>query len=470
LNYRWSSKFNEIKNKAGLLNAGANLTVLFNHIRNAYEAELKDKGLVGLYKFRKLVLAQINDLNISKLYKREGQFDEAEVQASLKNLYIFKDILSNLRCSVETFMVIKTILSFICNASFIPLFVVSFLFLVRKLVYGFSILFSLLFTGTYAGKVIIYKYNDKVNTIMETMRDYSLKFHNWFFSDHLVSQRDCVATHEGFSLPYILIPNVDPVKHSYWSYLSDWIDWNLVGYTAGALVIVGTSWAIYSGAVDPIPLAKRAWAFAIAYFSSSSGDDADGRGGDSGDSEAVRDIGVEDRRTERPVFTYPTMAQRHRGSLPEGIRLREEVNQSMGSPSPSYTGDDESSGSLTPRAPSPALVPSSHRASQGEGSSSNLPLLAAQDRGVGVQIPPLTELQVNIKQVVRNWGRMDSKSQRDFATQFPDKYLVIENYIKDHPSLNTGIDRYNILDRIDAQTGIGDRTFIDNLRRKSKKR
>lgn len=96
------------------------------------------------------------------------------------------------------------------------------------------------------------------------------------------------------------------------------------------------------------------------------------------------------------------MAQRHRGSLPEGIRLREEVNQSMGSPSPSYTGDDESSGSLTPRAPSPALVPSSHRASQGEGSSSNLPLLAAQDRGVGVQIPPLTELQVNIKQVVRN--------------------------------------------------------------------
>lgn len=65
---------------------------------------------------------------------------------------------------------------------------------------------------------------------------------------------------------------------------------------------------------------------------------------------------------------------------------------------------------------------------------------------------------------------MDSKSQRDFATQFPDKYLVIENYIKDHPSLNTGIDRYNILDRIDAQTGIGDRTFIDNLRRKSKKR
>ena len=65
---------------------------------------------------------------------------------------------------------------------------------------------------------------------------------------------------------------------------------------------------------------------------------------------------------------------------------------------------------------------------------------------------------------------MDSENQRKFSIDFPEKYQVIANYIKDHPSLDTGIDRYNILDRIDAQTGIGDRTFIDNLRKKSRKR
>lgn len=172
LNYRWNSRFQEIKTKTGILNtqgAGASLTVLFNHIRNAYQVELDRKGLVGLLKLRKSVSSQINDLNISNIWHKDKSYNEAELQNSLKHLYMFKDILSNIKYNVEMLMGIKTILSFISNAAFIPLFVVSFLFLVRKVFIGFSVLFSLLFTGTYASVYVKQKYEEEVHTYMENI-------------------------------------------------------------------------------------------------------------------------------------------------------------------------------------------------------------------------------------------------------------------------------------------------------------
>ena len=60
------SKFNDIQNKTTLLTTGTSLIGLLKHILNVYQTELDSKGLVGLYKLRRIILSQIDELNISK--------------------------------------------------------------------------------------------------------------------------------------------------------------------------------------------------------------------------------------------------------------------------------------------------------------------------------------------------------------------------------------------------------------------
>lgn len=125
LDFMLGAKFNAIKTKSTLLSSGVTLSSLYNHIVNIYHVEYKEKGLVGVYKLRQSVLAQINDLNISKFYKKEGKFDDAELQTSMKQLYIFKDILSNIKYTIELLTLVRTIVSVISNMAFIPFIVLA---------------------------------------------------------------------------------------------------------------------------------------------------------------------------------------------------------------------------------------------------------------------------------------------------------------------------------------------------------
>jgi hypothetical protein len=213
LNYRFSSKFNEIKNKINLVDDGVNLTVLFNHIFKLYQSELQNKGVLGAYRLRKYVLSQINDLNINMFYKKDEVISDDKLKDSLKHLYIFKDILRNIKYSIEALATIKTIISFMINVASIPLIAVSFYLLLRKLFIAASVIIA----GFFSTGVITEKYKDKVDTIMETLREYSIRFHNWLFSDHLISAPNCglpsgARSEGGFRLPIFTDPQ--PVEPS----------------------------------------------------------------------------------------------------------------------------------------------------------------------------------------------------------------------------------------------------------------
>lgn len=213
LNYRFSSKFNEIKNRINLVDEGVNLTVLFNHIFKLYQSELQNKGVLGAYRLRKYILSQINDLNINMFYKKDETISDDKLKDSLKHLYIFKDILRNIKYSIEALATIKTIISFMINVASIPLIAVSFYLLVRRIFIASSVIIA----GFFSTGVITEKYKDKVDTIMETLREYSIRFHNWLFSDHLISAPDygspsASAGSGGFRLPIFTEPQ--PVKPS----------------------------------------------------------------------------------------------------------------------------------------------------------------------------------------------------------------------------------------------------------------
>ena len=74
--------------------------------------------------------------------------------------------------------------------------------------------------------------------------------------------------------------------------------------------------------------------------------------------------------------------------------------------------------------------------------------------------------------------KMPAERQRAFSIQVPDKSNRILEYIKSNPMLQQeyedsqrprGVNRYNILDTLDSQSGIGDELFKGNLKGKFKK-
>lgn len=259
LDYRFGAKFNSIKSKTSLLSTSANLSDLFNHVVNLYSVEYKEKGLTGIYKLRQSVLAQINGLTISKFWHKDRKLEDAELQSSLKSLYIFKDVLSNIKYTIELLTLFKTIVSVISNAAFIPFFVLALLR--RALIRGALRWTSYLFTG-FMTKNYLSSHPDfgtKFSAITDWLRIASMNIHNWLFGDNLIPAHQTIERgHIPVSANYNIFPK--PVKHSYWDCLPaspDWIDWTIVGYTTGAFIIAATTYGIYTGAIDPISLSKR---------------------------------------------------------------------------------------------------------------------------------------------------------------------------------------------------------------------
>ena len=443
LNYRWTSKFNDIKNKTTLLTTGTSLVGLLNHILNVYQTELNDKGLVGLFKLRRIILSQIDGLNMSKFWHRDRKLDELELQASLKHLYIFKDILSNMRYSIEMFMLIKSIIYFISSAAIIPFIVTTVYSLTKRVLMLFSIAFSVIFTGHYTIWWIRHTYRTEISADIEVLREYSIRFHNWLFNDHL-NTAPCEPKPDFYSLIYAEKP---PVKHRIWEYLPsapEWIDWSLVGYTTGAIIIIGTSWAIYTGAVEPLPLVKRVWALTSAYFlgATDDGDDSfikDGGGNTTNPNQLSQGRGTSDILTE----DARTGTHQDEGRGPLRDRRRQSVPFVLRTPTVARgdESDDESSNSasssstVTPRVSPRVLVPDSDS------------LIRAQ-------------LDTNLTLVAEEWNRMPKDQQVIFAQRYPDKVSQLQSFLREfpsatqssaYPSFSRGereeINRFNVLDR-----------------------
>lgn len=285
LDYRFGAKFNSIKSKTSLLSTNANLSDLFNHVVNLYHVEYKEKGLSGIYKLRQSVLAQINGLTISKFWHKDRKLEDAELQSSLKSLYIFKDVLSNIKYTIELLTLFKTIVSVISNAAFIPFFVLALWALIRGALRWTSYLFTGFMTKSYLSSHP--DFGTKFSAITDWLRIASMNIHNWLFGDNLIPAHQTIERgHIPVSANYNIFPK--PVKHSYLDCLPtslDWIDWTILAYTTGGLIILGTTLAIYTGAIDPISLSKRIGGLITAYFlgTDGSGDDDNGGGDDGGD-------------------------------------------------------------------------------------------------------------------------------------------------------------------------------------------
>jgi hypothetical protein len=252
-------------------------------LKHELELTFAETGLTGVYKLRQSILSQINKLSISNFFNKDRTLNDDELKDSLKHLYMFKDVLSNIKYTVELLTIIKIIISVVSNAAFIPIFVLANWALIR----GGLRLISYLFTAVCA-KFYIEAHTDhgsKISAITDWLRVASMNIHNWIFGDNLIP-----APPKGGRGPvqisdYNILPQ--PVKSSswYWDYLPaspEWIDWTIVGYTTGAFIIAATTYGIYTGAIDPISLSKRFGGFIIAYFAGTDGNDDSGNGGNDG--------------------------------------------------------------------------------------------------------------------------------------------------------------------------------------------
>ena len=123
IKWRFSTKFQSIKDKVGIINPTVSLGDLFNHLINAYQMEYKEHGIKGIYNLRKAMVSQINGLSIGNVYNKDKQLSDLEVKDTLKYLYVYKDILANIKFTLEVFLFIKIIMNFISKAAFIPFLV-----------------------------------------------------------------------------------------------------------------------------------------------------------------------------------------------------------------------------------------------------------------------------------------------------------------------------------------------------------
>lgn len=183
IKWRFGTRFLTIKNKTTLINSSVSLSDLFNHIMNVYHVEYSASGISGLYKLRKAILAQINSLSVSNVFHKDKDVDESELKDSLKQLYVFKDLLHNIKYTIELFTYVKVILSFISKAAFIPFLVLWLWVLVRGLLrfstYGIAGFAAQNYLNTQT------EYGSKLYAIIDWFRILSVRMHNAVFMDNL---------------------------------------------------------------------------------------------------------------------------------------------------------------------------------------------------------------------------------------------------------------------------------------------
>ena len=381
-NLLFKGKFETIKSKTTLVHSNVTLADLFKHILNIYQVEFNINGLIGVYKLRKAVIAQIKGLTISNFYHKDKTYSDLELKDSLKHLYIFKDIIGNIRFTLELLQILRGMLLFISSAAIIPVIVLSYWVGIRFIFRWASYLFTIVVGLTLVEAKTDHNFN--IGTVIEWLRTSHVTWHNWVFQDDMVSAKTVKIPrytdifHVPTSTPQgdVRIPKGGGT-YSIWGYLPsaqglvhslDWVDWSLVGYTAGAFIILSTGLLVYTGTIDPIKLIKGWGGLIASYFIGSSDDgDAGGSGntGGSGNgggnitvfdaSESASDdeeIEITDNRTAKGLLLTNKQKEtlaRMRGLpvTPTGFGVGEEENwkdstasSSSRSIAPDYQGPD----------------------------------------------------------------------------------------------------------------------------------
>jgi len=247
INYRLGAKFNQIKQNT-ILQDNVNLNNTFNHIHNAYKVELQENGLKGVWQLRKSMLKQLDSLNFGMFHSRHKTLSEINLFESLKYLTIFKDILLKIKYTAEVLILVKTILSFLVKAASIPLLALSVYIIIKRVLVAISLIFTSTFTAAFFSNY--FDHISKLEELKSTLRLLSIRTHNYLFNDDLVSS--VILTNDKAR-------GISNNWYSWYNQLLDKIpsyniDWSLVGYTTGGLLLLTTTYLLWSGTIEPSSL------------------------------------------------------------------------------------------------------------------------------------------------------------------------------------------------------------------------
>jgi hypothetical protein len=260
INWKYGVTFNTIISKTSLEDNNITLSHLFEHIYNSYKTELQEKGLVGLWRLRREVLANINSMNWPLIHSRHKTLSEETLLEYASKLKVFKDLLTKIKYTVETLKLVKIILGILTNIAFIPVMVLATYWLFKRILVIFSILSSSIFSLVFFTNQL-----DGVSTLREyliraklTLKDLSIKTHNYLFDDDLISRS--------------ILPSDIKKEWSYYSYVSEWlatynIDSNSLALIGGAIISFTTAYLVWNGTINKETL-KDAWSWLLSLFSS----------------------------------------------------------------------------------------------------------------------------------------------------------------------------------------------------------
>jgi hypothetical protein len=223
--------------------------------------ELQEHGLIGLWRYRKEVSAQIKALNWPLIHSRHKTLSEDSLLEYASKLDVFKELLTKIKYTVEILQTVKTILNVITNIAFIPVMVLATYWLFKRLLILFSVLSTSLFSMVYFTNLLdgVSTIQGYLTSIKLTLKDLSIRSHNYLFDDELVSKRD--------------LPQNEPMATYAWDYITN-IDFNSYTTLGVALVTSITAYLVWNGTIDKETL-KDAWSWLSSWFSK----DDDDQGG-----------------------------------------------------------------------------------------------------------------------------------------------------------------------------------------------
>ena len=184
---RLASRFENLKKEAPTLPTGKNVTLhqLFNWIYEKYSTVYKEEGLKGVNNLRKELLNELQALNWSMFTKVKhkdgddtlGTISEYKLGKAFKHLIIYKDIITKVKYTVATLLLLRIILSTLTNATFIPIFVLTLAYIFRRLFIWSAVALSHgTMIITWAG------YEDKLITAEEYLNDIKRKVYSWLLN------------------------------------------------------------------------------------------------------------------------------------------------------------------------------------------------------------------------------------------------------------------------------------------------
>jgi len=268
LTYKVKDRFELIKNVTSLRSKDITISSMFERLYECYSLTLRDKGLLGVWRERRLVLEEIRSLNFGMFNKDTKILQESDLNEYLRHLKVLKDVLTDIKYTVESLILVKVVFTFIARTAFIPILVLSIFILFRKV----YVVFSLLFTSTFATIYLtnhydyISKANDYYLAIICYLRGISIKWHNWLFNDDLISKVEVdrainIIIGENQPSATNLIERFTKYCSNCYDYLTSNptvvdINWAVAGYVSLTLLTIGTLYLTYTGTIEASSIKK----------------------------------------------------------------------------------------------------------------------------------------------------------------------------------------------------------------------